>query len=299
MKPQRALIAERAIAQHSTELLRPAPPSAELLARIDAAGAALAGVMAAALSPLLGFERPKIEPEPASECTVEAMAGQASSYASFSLLRAGKDSAPLLAAIDGEAVLRLVDRAFGGKGSAPNPLPENFPLSAELMIGRLEDLTMAALASAWQLGGQGSLSVAARGARLDALAPFAPETALAVQRFTITETGGARWSITLVLPLAAIDELIGQGVRSAASGQQPRTEANPADEPYGAMPFAVQAVLVDMKMPVSAVSALAVGQILPVSVARNVPLRIGGRTFAHGTIGTLDERVAVQITQAF
>jgi flagellar motor switch protein FliM len=34
-------------------------------------------------------------------------------------------------------------------------------------------------------------------------------------------------------------------------------------------------------------------------VARNVPLRIGTRTIAHGTIGALDERVAVQITQAF
>jgi flagellar motor switch protein FliM len=39
--------------------------------------------------------------------------------------------------------------------------------------------------------------------------------------------------------------------------------------------------------------------VLPVSVARHVPLRVGEATIAHGTVGTLDDRVAVQITSAF
>jgi flagellar motor switch protein FliM len=30
-----------------------------------------------------------------------------------------------------------------------------------------------------------------------------------------------------------------------------------------------------------------------------VPLKIGDKTIAHGTIGAMDDRVAVQITQAF
>jgi hypothetical protein len=30
-----------------------------------------------------------------------------------------------------------------------------------------------------------------------------------------------------------------------------------------------------------------------------VPLRIGSHTIAQGIVGTLDERVAVQVTQAF
>ena len=35
------------------------------------------------------------------------------------------------------------------------------------------------------------------------------------------------------------------------------------------------------------------------SVARAVPLRVGGHTIAHGTVGTVDDRVAIQITNAF
>ena len=48
-----------------------------------------------------------------------------------------------------------------------------------------------------------------------------------------------------------------------------------------------------------AIAALQPGQILPVAVARSIPLKGGGKTIAHGTIGAMDDRVAVQITQAF
>jgi len=55
-------------------------------------------------------------------------------------------------------------------------------------------------------------------------------------------------------------------------------------------------------VPFSLIASLKVGQILPVSVARSVPLIMGehdtGQIIAHGTIGAVDEHVAIQITQA-
>jgi flagellar motor switch protein FliM len=76
-------------------------------------------------------------------------------------------------------------------------------------------------------------------------------------------------------------------------------QPNPADEPFGAVPLTISAVLVDMRIGFAALSNLQPGQILPVAVARSVPLKIGDKTVAHGTIGAMDDRVAVQITQAF
>jgi len=61
----------------------------------------------------------------------------------------------------------------------------------------------------------------------------------------------------------------------------------------------VTAVLVDMRIGFSQLSALKVGDVLPVAVARSVPLKIADTTIAHGTIGEVDDRVAVQITHAF
>jgi flagellar motor switch protein FliM len=74
---------------------------------------------------------------------------------------------------------------------------------------------------------------------------------------------------------------------------------NPALDPFGAMPLTLSAVLVDMRIGFAELSNLQPGQILPVAVARSIPLKIGDKTIASGTIGALDDRVAVQISQAF
>lgn len=54
-----------------------------------------------------------------------------------------------------------------------------------------------------------------------------------------------------------------------------------------------------MRVPLARIAALRPGQVLPVSVARQVPLSIGGEIVAQGTLGEVDDRVALQIIQAF
>ena len=54
-----------------------------------------------------------------------------------------------------------------------------------------------------------------------------------------------------------------------------------------------------MRIPFSVIAGLEVGQVLPVAVARQVPLRVGAATVAHGIVGAVDDRVAVQITRAY
>jgi flagellar motor switch protein FliM len=48
-------------------------------------------------------------------------------------------------------------------------------------------------------------------------------------------------------------------------------------------------------VPLAAISALEPGAVLPVAVARAVPLSIGGIEIARGTIGAQDDRVAVKL----
>ena len=95
--------------------------------------------------------------------------------------------------------------------------------------------------------------------------------------------------------VAVVQQLADRGLRIIVAG----LDMDFRGEPFGAMPLSLSAVLVDMALPVSTISALQPGQVLPVSVARSIPLKAGGQTIAHGTIGALDDRVAVQITHAF
>ena len=54
-----------------------------------------------------------------------------------------------------------------------------------------------------------------------------------------------------------------------------------------------------MQMPLSRLATLEVGDVLPVAVARSVPLWAGERAIAAGAAGALDDRVALRLTQAF
>lgn len=290
MKPERALIAERPLAQHCAQLLRAGPAPADLLPQLDRAGQALARALAPALAGLAGGEVPAVTPRAAAQTTMAALLSAHGELAANTLFSAGAQGLPLLVAVEGPAVLRLVDRAFGGKGEAPALLPEAFPLSAELMVARIEGLLAAALAEA--LGD--AVTPQRRGEQLAELAPFAADTALAVLECEVMEGVRSPWTLTLALPLAALPRLF------AAPAHRPtRTPraADPAAAPFADLPLPLSAVLVDMAVPLSAIGALAPGMVLPVAVARAVPLRIGPRTIARGTMGEADDRVALKLTE--
>ena len=299
MRMERAFVAERAVAQHCPELLRAGPGMAELLPMLERMGARLARALGIALTPQLGGAMPVVRAAAPRESTGRALVAEIAPLAANSLLLAGAQDSPLLATLDASAVLRLVDRAFGGKGVAPIILPESFPMSAELMIARLEMLVMRCIAQALGVAGDDAIRCLRRDGSLSELAPFAPDTALSVLDLSVEEASGAVWSIVLALPVSTLAALLGKGTHSPATHRARPGPADPASEPFGDLPLPITAVLVDMRMPVSAIARIEPGMVLPVAVARSVPIRINDITIAHGTIGALDDRVAVQLTKAF
>ena len=298
MKPQRGFVAERALAQHSAMLLRPGPSSTELIGALDRAGLRIARALPGALAPLIGDVRLEIAHATPQKSTFGDYELRSAPLAANCLLGTGPSAAPFLVVIDAAAVLALVDRAFGGAGLPPETVPRAFPLAAELAIERLEALLGVAIASG--LGGRAEpIRPLRRDGDLAQLTPFPGDTALAVLSLKIEEGTRAAWTIDLVFPLTTLEALFGAG---ASGGEQPAPRArraprlpDPLAEPFATMPLQLSAVLVDMALPLSALSQLEPGQVLPVMVARRVPLRIGDVTVAHGSVGTADERVAIQI----
>lgn len=294
MKPVRAFVAERAAAQHCAELVRRGPAPDEMLPALTRAGEQLARLLAAALAPLIGGEAPEMRALPAARGTADDLAALIAPLAANSLLGLGPQGTPLLASLDAGAVLRMVDRAFGGKGDAPEMLPVAFPLSAELMIARLETLVAARLAAVLECSH--APTALRRAGTLADLAPFAPGTPLAIQTIEVLEGLRAPWKLVIAVPLTALPALLGDGAR-APSRPRPPHAADPAAAPFADMPLPLRALLVDMKVPLATVSALEPGMVLPVAVARAVPLHAGGTVIAHGTVGAQDDRVAVKLTR--
>lgn len=292
MNTQHHFVAERAAAQHCAELVRSGPAPADLIPALDRAGERIARLFAPALGGLLGAEEPKIAVIPAEQTGTEELAAEIGTLAANSLLGSTGSGLTLLASVDGAAMLRLVDRAFGGRGETSGPLPERFPLSAEMMVRRLDEILTQCLGPAFGLSDLASLR---RDSRLAELEPFPPATRLAAIRLDVTDGAATPWKLIVALPLAQLPQLLSTGATEGAAPRRKGT-GNPNAAPFANLPLPLTATLVDMRVPLSTLAALEPGTVLPVAVARAVPLSIGGTILARGTIGSADDRVAVKLT---
>lgn len=296
MKPERTFVAERAAAQHCAELLHRAPPPVDPLPLLARFAERLARLLPVALAPLHGGVPPIVSASEPATGEAKQLVTAIPALAGNCLLSVGHEEASLLLSFDPHGVFALLDRTFGGRGAVPSPLPESFPQSAELMVARLEGLVAGLIAQA--LGCDREL---VRPIRRDpsfaAMKPFKGGEAVTSLTLTVAdEASGDEWTLLIALARPALEALFGHGDRPAAA-KPVRTSADPAAEPFGTVPLPLTAVLVEMQVSMAAISALEPGHVLPVAVARKVPLRIGGKTVAHGTVGALDDCAALQITQ--
>lgn len=334
MRPERNFIAERALASHCSELLRKGLGPEDLLPALNRLGERLARRLSGALAPLLGDEAPQISATPAREGDLEGFRQSVDRLAANSLFSIGTAAHPLLVSIEAEPVLRIVDRTFGGKGEAPRPMPATFPMAAELMVARLETLMarhVGAAIVALQETANGDLpalqgesppviSPLRRDGSLASLAPYPGKLPLAVLTLEVDDGSVLPWLIKLAMPFATLANLFGLpeptlpdavpaatgGAASAGAlpglyGPRPREHelASAAEAPFNDIPLPVRAVLVEMNLSFAQIADLAVGQVLPLPAARRVPLRVGEQTIAEGTVGSVDDRVAVRVVQAF
>lgn len=290
MKPQHSFVAERIAAQHCAELLRRGPEPVDLLPAMARLGERLARALAPAVATLLGGDAPAVTVSAPAELSEADLIDEAGPLAANSLLATAIPGVALLASVDGQAALRLVDRAFGGRGEAAGPLPEAFPLSAELMIAQLETLIAGCLGEAL---GQPELKSLKRDSRLAELAPFPAGARLTVLRIEVMEGSAKPWKLLIALPSVQLPRLLGRD----AAATRPVRAANPAVAPFADVPLPLTATLVDMAMPLSLLATLAPGTVLPVAVARAVPLSVGGAALARGSVGTQDDQIAIKLSQ--
>lgn len=275
-KPIRSFIAAAPAAQHCPELIRHGPDPADLVPRWQALGPRLAAALAPRLAPVLGGIRPRI-----SLSSDEAMPP----LTATSRIVRRHCSTPLTLTIDGLAVLRLIDRAFGGPGQVAPPYPASLPPSAR-MVGELIEAALT-MALGEVLGLESAALTVTPGA--SELPPPAPGCDLVL---AIDQPGTPAWTIKLSLPQAGLVEwLVPRRARPAG----PRS-ADPAAPPFADLPLPLSARLVDMRLPLSAVARLTPGMVLPVAVARAVPVEVGGVVIARGTVGNQDDRIAIKLT---
>lgn len=277
-------------AQHCEELL------ANTLETVDLAGdfARFGTRIARALQPQLAqlfdarkLETELVECEQVSADDLESALGGTMHHARYAL---GGKALGVLASANVGAVIGEFDRMLGGDGAAPADATA-LPASADRFARKME---AALLDACIEATGRGDLSAAGRGSDLGEIVPGAARAPVHVATIAVNRPDLA----TLTIKIATCEATFVQFAGEAPVGKPVRRSIGEGPIEGSALAqieLPITATLVDMAIPLHRIVALQVGAMLPVPVHRSVPLTIADTTIAHGAVGAIDDRVALEI----
>jgi flagellar motor switch protein FliM len=294
MRPEGTFIAERLAAQHCAELTRGPRQAANPLAELGQFGERFADVLADTLAK--AFQGAAIDVSAVEPTELTANVNERRGEPVFNTtFAAGAGETGFYASLPQGAALAMVDVALGGDGKNCEVAGGKLPISAQLMFERFEKLLTAALADAFELPGADAVKVRKSGTMPEAALPFSgcKRIVLAVR---LAIASSPHHELVLTFPGASLATLFA-GRGDAGAGVTKGGVVAPNAEPFAGIPLPMRAILVDMAMPVSALANLAPGTVIPVSVARSVPLMIGDQVIGHGSVGSMDDRTALQLAR--
>ena len=202
---------------------------------------------------------------------------------------------PVLLAGSRSLLLQLVDIFYGGRGQLAAER-EELTDAEERFAARLGRDIGLQLAAAWR----GKLAIEPELDCVTAdpakLAAVRADDELFVQRFTLRGAPFEGRTIMCAYPVAALRGIAGDELL-------PDVQGNGADPAWAG---ALDKALRDVRMPVRSVLArpeislvkllaLEVGDIIPLTMPRHVPVTVAGRSFALGSIGEANGNAAIMI----
>ncbi|MFU7529339.1 FliM/FliN family flagellar motor switch protein [Qipengyuania sp. ASV99] len=217
--------------------------------------------------------------------------------AANSLLRCGDAGQTMLFSVDIATVIALTDYSFGGDGTLPDTLPPQLPRSAAMLAEQMAGLVAQVIAVANGAADRSSGDVLVRSESVTRLKPFDPAAEVALLTVTMVMDTGTQWSAVLAVAADRLDALLpGAGSAQAMRGNT-AARSNASDGAFDAVPLPLEAVLSQFTMSLGQLERLAPGDEIPLAIPRELPLKVGEETLAHGTLGTLENRMALRITR--
>ena len=268
------------------------------LAGLDRIGERLARRLRDVLEPFVRV-KPKVEAEAASTCRFETWRDALPEFTSVSLYRLRPMKGGMLIGVAPDYISRLVDAFYGGTGAtgAGNARRREFTAAEERLLARLTEGVVAAVIEIWSEIATLEPSLAARETNAGYATLVRGDESVVVQRFAISGGGTGDSHIDLVFPLVAMRAY------EAQLSAKVHAEAGPVDSEFRFrmaralenVQFPVRSVVARPTLSVSELLALKPGDVIPITLAPKVPLFVGNRRLAEGSIGEQEGRAAFQI----
>ena len=283
-------VGERRAAQHCEELLSNTLDAVDVAGDFARFGTRLARALQTPLAKL--FDCHKLETG-LVECTsspataLGEVLGKQMHHARFALPGKGLG---VMASAPVASLIAEFDRMLGGDGDAPEDA-EALPASANRFARQIEGELLNACIEAT---GRGDLAEAARGSDLDEITDGTARTPVHVATIAVSRPNAPQLTLKFSVCEATFVQFggetpVGKPVRRTIG------ERGIENSAVAQVELSTTATLVDMAIPLHRIVALQPGTMLPVTIHRSVPLSIGETIIAHGAVGMLEERVALEI----
>lgn len=294
MKQDAFLVAERPLACHSGALTGGATPDApDPAAELAEAAARLRLAIAGEIAALLGSTDHQVAlsaVQTISAASLHKKVGKGHTHCLIGDTGRGQFvvSMPMLHA------LALTDQAFGGTGEIDGPAPDTLPAAAALTLTRLGDALGRAFAAVFACQPQ---VFTRREDVLRKLVPAGEAQPLQTLCLTVSVPEGAGWELLLALRESEAESLLRFGKGGGNKAVVARDRRHPGAAPFAEIPLELHVPLAEIPMPVSRISTLQPGDLIPLPRRSRATLKLAHRSLAEGEIGSADGALALRLTQ--
>lgn len=272
--------------------------SAAPLGGLERLGDRLARRLRAIIEPYCGV-RPVVTARPLDDTMFLMWDASVPAFVSLSLYRLHPIKGTAVLRIDAALISMLVDRFYGGHGARPAQTRREFTPTENRLLARLADQFVAALAECWAEIAAIDPVLLGRETNVGQAEIMAGEAQVVVQGFNVNLGEKDVRLIEIVYPKAGFAGLDAAGDHGASH----QAELLPPDPVWQAglaarlddVRLPARTVLARPNLKMSELVALQPGDVIPIQIARHLPLLIGERIFAHGTVGEQDGSVAFMI----
>lgn len=241
--------------------------------------------------------RAKIDAIPLEIRRFDEWQAKQTDYMSLSLFRVRPVKGMMMIAIDPPFITNMVDAFYGGTGNGLSARSSEFTPSELRLQKRLVTAITEVLTKSWSESYPLQFDFSTHEASVSFANMVRPDENVVVQSFTIKPGMSKSTRIEILYPLAMlqpIEDEIATRVQ-AGVGADDMDWKNKLLGALDNVALPVRSVLARPEMTVAELLALKPGDVIPITLSQTVPLLVGNRRFAEGTIGEQEGRAAMMI----
>ena len=241
--------------------------------------------------------RAKIDAVPLETRRFDEWQRNQANYTSLSLFRVRPVKGMMMIAIEPTFITNMVDAFYGGTGNGLAAKGGEFTPSELRLQKRLVTAITDVLTKSWGESFPLQFEFTTHETNVDFANMVRPDEAVVVQSFTVKPGMSRSTRIEILYPLSImqpIEDELASRVQAGADGN----DLDWKNKLLGALDnvaLPVRSVLARPEMTVAQLLALKAGDVIPITLEQTVPLLVGNRRFADGTIGEQEGRAALMI----